>query len=260
VGRDTNVSILFCDIRGFSRIAEKLGPGKTVELMSDVMSVLTQCVLDREGVVVDYVGDEIMSMWGAPDHQPDHAARACKAALTMFEQLPALNERWQGVIHEPIHIGVGINSGIAQVGNVGSRMKFKYGALGNIVNLGNRVQGVTKHLKTSLLITDATRAWLDESFATRRLCRVRVINIAEPVTVFELAEPNQPGWDQLKEGYELALDEFSRGEFREASRILGQLILDYPNDGPSQILLARTVACQAANAETFDPVLVLSQK
>jgi len=260
VGRDTYVSVLFCDIRGFSRIAERLGPAKTVELMSDVMSVLTQCVLDREGVVVDYVGDEIMGMWGAPDNQPDHAARACRAALAMFEQLPALNDRWQAIINEPIHIGVGINSGIAQVGNVGSRMKFKYGALGNIVNLGNRVQGTTKHLKSALLITDATRAWLDASFATRRLCRVRVVNIAEPVTVFELVDANKPGWDQLKQSYELALDEFTRGEFREASRILGQLIPDYPNDGPTQVLLARAIACQVATPEAFDPVLVLNEK
>jgi hypothetical protein len=86
------------------------------------------------------------------------------------------------------------------------------------------------------------------------------VNIAEPVTVFELVEPNKPGWDKLKAGYELALDEFSRGEFREASRILGQLIPEYPNDGPAQILLARAVACQVANPETFDPVLVLNEK
>jgi adenylate cyclase len=260
VGRDTYVSVLFCDIRGFSRIAERLGPAKTVSLMSDVMSVLTQCVLDRDGVVVDYVGDEIMGMWGAPDHQPDHAARACRAALAMFEQLPALNDRWQPILNEPLQIGVGINSGVAQVGNVGSRMKFKYGALGNIVNLGSRVQGATKHLKTPLLITDATRAWLDDRFATRRLCSIRVVNIAEPTTLFELVQDNKPGWGKLKEGYESALEEFSRGEFRESSRILGTLVPDYPNDGPTQILLSRAAKCQVERPEKFDPVLVLSEK
>ena len=260
VGRDKEVSVLFCDVRGFSRITEKLGPAKTVEMMSDVMSVLTQCVLDLEGVVVDYVGDEVMAMWGAPDDQPDHAARACRAALAMFANLPVINERWQSVAKEPLNFGIGISSGMAQVGNVGSRIKFKYGALGNTVNLGSRVQGATKHLKTSLLIADSTRAGLDESFHVRRLCQVRVVNIAQPVTLLELVAPNKPGWEGLKLNYEQALDEFTRGEFRQACRILGRLILDHPDDGPGLILLSRAVGCLVKKPDPFDPVMVLEGK
>lgn len=260
VGRDKEVSALFCDIRGFSRITEKLGPAKTVELMSDVMSVLTQCVLDHEGVVVDYVGDEVMAMWGAPDDQPDHAARACRAALAMFESLPTINERWQSVAKEPLTFGIGINSGIAQVGNVGSRIKFKYGALGNTVNLGSRIQGATKHLKASLLIADSTRAGLDETFQVRRLCQVRVVNIVKPVTLLELVSPTKPGFEGLKLGYEQALDEFTRGEFRQACRILGRLILDHPDDGPALILLSRAVNCLVEKPDPFDPVMVLGGK
>ncbi|MSQ94297.1 MAG: adenylate/guanylate cyclase domain-containing protein [Gemmataceae bacterium] len=260
VGRDTEVSVLFCDIRGFSRITEKLGPAKTVELMSDVMSVLTQCVLDREGVVVDYVGDEVMAMWGAPEDQPDHAARACRTALSMFEALPTINERWQSVVTEPLTFGIGISSGTARVGNVGSRIKFKYGALGNTVNLGSRVQGATKFLKASLLIADATRAGLDDSFHVRCLCQVRVVNIAKPVTLFEMVPPNKPGWDGLKLGYEQGLAEFIKGEFRQACRILGRMILDHPNDGPTLILLSRAVACLVEKPASFDPVMVLDGK
>lgn len=260
VGRDMEVSVLFCDIRGFSRITEKLGPAKTVELMSDVMSALTQCVLDHEGVVVDYVGDEVMAMWGAPEDQPDHAMRACRAALAMFESLPALNERWHSTVKERLALGIGISSGLAQVGNVGSRIKFKYGALGNTVNLGSRVQGATKHLKSSLLITDATRQRIDDSFRTRRLCQVRVVNIEEPVTLLELAPPSKPRWDALKSEYEQALDEFTKGEFRPACRILGRLILDHPDDGPALVLLARAVGCLVQRPEPFDPVMVLEGK
>ena len=259
VGRETEVTVLFCDIRGFSRITEKLGPARTVELMSDVMSVLTQCVLDHEGVIVDYVGDELMAMWGAPDEQPDHAARACRTALTMFESLPALNERWQAIVKEPLNFGVGISTGNAQVGNVGSRIKFKYGALGNTVNLGSRVQGATKHLKASLLITEATQARLDESFLTRRLCQVRVVNIAQPVTLFELAQPNRPNWNVLKGDYEQALMEFTAGHFRPACRLLGRLILDHPNDGPTLIPgCPAPVQCLVeGTTDPFDPVMVL---
>ncbi len=260
VGRDTEVSVLFCDIRGFSRITEQLGPAKTVELIADVMGVLTQCVLDRDGVVVDYIGDALMAMWGAPEDQPDHAVRACRTALSMFDTLPALNERWLPVIKEPLSLSIGVNSGSAQVGNVGSHIKFKYGALGNTVNLASRVQGATKYLKAATLITEATRHFLDDGFALRRLCQVRVVNIEQPVTLFELAPPNRPDWAVLKRDYEQALEEFTRGHFRPACRVLGRLILDHPNDGPALILLARAVQLLVEEPATFDPVMVLVGK
>lgn len=260
VGRDTDVSILFCDIRGFSRITEQLGPARTVELISDVMSVLTQCVLDRDGVVVDYIGDALMAMWGAPEDQPDHAIRACQTALAMFAALPALNQRWQSILHDTLGLSIGINSGTAQVGNVGSRIKFKYGALGNTVNLSSRVQGATKYLKTPILITAATQAALDDRFLTRRLCDVRVVNIEQPVTLYELAEANRENWPVLKRDYEQALDEFTHGNFRPACRILGRLTLDHPHDGPTLILLSRAVNNLVNDPETFDPVMTLEGK
>jgi len=259
-GRETVISVLICDLRGFSRISEKLGPAQTVAWVADVMGELTQCVQDQDGVVVDYVGDEVMAIWGAPEEQPDHAPRACRAALAMLARLPSLNERWESVLHEPIHLGIGVNSGNAQVGDVGTKLKLKYGAMGNTVNIASRVQGATKFLETPLLITDATRALLEASFRTRRLCQVRVVNIEQPVTLFELARPATPGWPGLKRGYEHALEEFTRGDFREACRTLGWLILDNPNDGPALLLLSRAVACLKAKSGSFDPVMVLDGK
>jgi adenylate cyclase len=261
-GRETTVSVLICDLRGFSRISERLGPTRTVEWVSDVMSELSQCVLDHEGVVVDYIGDEMMAMWGAPADQPDHAQRACRAGLAMFARLPKLNERWQAQIQEPLDIGIGVNTGVAQVGNVGSRVKFKYGALGNTVNLASRVQGATKYLQTPLLITAATRAALDKSFQaqTRRLCQVRVVNIAEPVALYELIGPGNDTWIGLKLAYEEALDKFTAGEFRVACRILGRLIPDHPDDGPSLLLLSRAVAFLINETDTTDPVFTLPGK
>ncbi|HZY87267.1 MAG TPA: adenylate/guanylate cyclase domain-containing protein, partial [Gemmataceae bacterium] len=97
-GRDSEVSVLFCDIRAFSRVSQRLGPARTVEWVSDVMGALSDCVLARRGVLVDYVGDELMAMWGAPEEQPDHARLACQAALDMLALLPQLNERWQPVL------------------------------------------------------------------------------------------------------------------------------------------------------------------
>jgi class 3 adenylate cyclase len=130
-GRDTEVTILFCDIRGFSRISEHLGPARTVEWINDVMGTLSECVRAHVGVLVDYIGDELMAMWGAPEEQPHHARLACHAALDMLACVPKLNERWQPVLKEAMGVGIGINTGMARVGNTGSEQKFKYGPLGN---------------------------------------------------------------------------------------------------------------------------------
>ena len=259
-GRDAEVSILFCDIRGFSRISERLGPAQTLEWIGDVMETLSGCVRAEGGVLVDYIGDELMTMWGAPDEQPDHARRACRAALAMLARLPELNERWQEVLKEPMGIGVGVNTGPARVGNTGSRHKFKYGPLGNTVNLASRVQGATKYLKCKLLITGATQAKLDDGFATRRLCRVRVVNIAEPVSLYELVPDDSAGWPEAKAEYEKALEEFESRRFSAAARILGNWRLEHPGDGPALLLLSRAVQCMVEEPAPFDPVWILPGK
>jgi adenylate cyclase len=125
-----------------------------------VWSELSDCVLKQGGVLVDYVGDELLAMFGAPCEQPDQAARAARAAragLGMLQALAVLNSRWHKTLGGAMDLGIGINSGPASVGNSGSRFKFKYGPLGNTVNLGSRTQGLTKYLKCRLLLTEATR-------------------------------------------------------------------------------------------------------
>lgn len=240
-GRDAEVSILFCDIRGFSRISEKLGPAATVEWISDVLEVLSIAVLDHQGVLVDYIGDALMAMWGAPQRQEDHARQACAAALDMLAGLPALTKRWQDRLEEPVALGIGINTGPARVGNTGSKFKFKYGPLGNSVNLASRVQGATKYLKTPLLITGSTRQQLGPGFCSRKLSTVRVVNIDEAVDLHELAPAGQPGWQGLKEGYEHALLEFEQKNFRGTARLVSNLLEQHPEDGPSLVLLSRAV-------------------
>jgi adenylate cyclase len=259
-GRDAEVTLLFCDIRSFSRHSAKLGPSGTVDLISDVMSTLSECVLEHRGVLVDYIGDELMAMWGAPKPQPDHAQLACRSALDMLNRLPELNGRWQEVLKEPMDVGVGINTGVARVGNTGSRHKFKYGPLGNTVNLASRLQGATKYLRARLLVSGATHAQLDASFSARRLGKVRVINIAEPVDLYELAAPGQPDWPALQEGHEQALDAFETAEFHQVAKIIGKLLLDHPGDGPSLVLLSRALAAIIEPPDSFDPVWELPGK
>jgi adenylate cyclase len=224
------------------------------------MNSLSTCVRGHSGVLVDYIGDELVAMWGAPEQQPDHARLACSAALAILGTLPELIARWQPVIGVPMGLGIGINSGIARVGNTGSRYKFKYGPLGNAVNLASRVEGSTKYLRTRLLITGGTRAQLDANFTTRRLCRVRVVNIAEPVDLYELAPPDDPRWTDRKDRYEQALMAFERRDFRDAVQIVGNLLHEYPDDGPALILLSRSTSSLIEDSPCFDPVWELPGK
>jgi adenylate cyclase len=259
-GRESEVTLLFCDIRGFSRVSEKLGPAKTVEWINDVMGVLSDSVLDHQGVLVDYIGDELMAMWGAPSEQPDHAILACRAALDMLQKLPEMVARWKPVLGEDFDLGIGLNTGTARVGNTGTIRKFKYGPLGTTVNLASRVQGATKHFKARLIITGQTKEAIEEGgFSTRRLGKVRVVNIVEPVELYELVPSDYPDWQTLQHGYESALTHFEAGHFRPAAGLLGNIQVNNPSDGPSLILLARVVNA-LCEAEPFDPVWTLASK
>jgi adenylate cyclase len=254
--RETDVSVLVCDIRGFSRISERLGPAVTGEWISDTLGALSELVLAEQGVLVDYTGDELMAMWGAPLEQADHARRACRTGLAMLNALPTLNERWQQVLNEPTQIGIGINSGPARVGNVGSRIKFKYGVLGYTVNLASRVQGATKYLQCPLLITEATRTQAGAGFATRRLCQVRVVNMVHPVALCELVGTPTPSWYLLRKEYEEALSHFESGECQRAAAMLASRLAE---DGAARVLHSRAEQF-VAGEHGFDAVWELPGK
>lgn len=259
-GREVEVSVLFVDIRKFSKISETLGAETTFEWINDVMSTLSECVNETDGIIVDYVGDEIMAMWGAPDQQPDHAVRACTAALKMFEQIPLINAKWKTVLPFPCTIGIGINSGPARAGNIGSHRKFKYGPLGNTVNVASRMQGCTKYLRCPCVISATTLNGLGPEWSARRLCDARVVNISQPIPLYELTNGQVPNWGALREKYEAAHAAFQQRDFRKAVALLGDLLERFPDDGPSLVLVSRAVQALLDGAENFDPVWNLPGK
>lgn len=258
-GRDTEVSILSCDIRGFSTIAHRAGPAETIKWINDVLTSLSECVLAEDGVVVDYVGDALMAMFGAPEVQPDHADRACRAACQMLRLVPVLGERYQELVEGKFGIGIGLNSGLARVGNTGSRVKFKYGPLGSTVNMASRIEGITKQIGVPGLMTGATKADLTGTVLTRRLTAVRVVGIPEPVQLYEIQPDDSPERRELGARYEAALEHFERQEMAEALAQLAEIVKKWPGDYPSQLLLKRTAAC-FSQTEPFDPVWTLTQK
>lgn len=259
-GRDTEVSVLFCDIRGYSTVSHRADPKETLKWINDVLTNLSECVLRHDGVVVDYVGDELMAMFGAPEPQPDHADRAARAAIDMLRLVPELNRKWRDLVLDKFSVGVGVNTGHAIVGNTGSQIKYKYGPLGNTVNMASRIQGITKQIGVPGLVAGSTFAALGNSFLTRRLTGVRVVGISDPIELFQLLDEDTPAIRNLCSRYEEALVKYEHAEFAEATGLLGSLVRDYPSDSPTRQLLARVVTCLSRPDQPFDPIWTLSHK
>ncbi|MAT69652.1 MAG: family 3 adenylate cyclase [Planctomycetaceae bacterium] len=249
-GRDADVTVLFADIRGFSRVSEQLGPERTMAWIQDTMGALGECVLAHEGVLVDFIGDELMAMWGAPAPQADHARLACLAAREMLAALPAVSARWRKQVGIDVRLGIGLNSGVARVGNTGSRQKFKYGPLGDPVNVASRVQGATKYLGADCLITGSTLAQLPADVAVRRLARVRVVNIAQPIDLYEIVAEAPPDWPTRTRRYDEALAALEHDDADRAAECATRLTTDFPHDAAAAALLKR--AQQAREREKTD--------
>jgi adenylate cyclase len=219
------------------------------------MDELSCCVQNNEGVLVDYVGDELIAMWGAPDSQPAHACMATTAAQEMLGQVRSLGARWETEIGQKFRIGIGINSGIAQVGNIGSKLRFKYGPLGNAVNIASRVQGVTKRMGVPLLVTLETAQALSSDIHYRTLGQVKLVNVSQPVTICEIREATTSEWLQLTQLYERGFKLFTAGNYREACDVLSEILRQFPEDKPTQRLLARAEEIDSGTRDFEDPTV-----
>jgi adenylate cyclase len=157
-GERREMTVMFSDIRGFSRIAESLPPEQLADFLNEYLTPMTAIVLERDGTLDKYIGDAVMAMWNAPVDVGDHAARACDAALAMQAALGPLNRAWAARGKPTIHIGVGINTGPMSVGNMGSEARFDYTVLGDAVNLAARLEPLTKEYGVDILCGEATAA------------------------------------------------------------------------------------------------------
>jgi adenylate cyclase len=151
---------------------------------------LSERIVDQGGVIVDYAGDGILAMWNAPAAQADHAVRACRAAQAMQAEMAGINARWRDVVGAPLQLGIGVNTGPAQVGNTGSSRKFKYGPHGYTVNLAARVQDATKKLGVPILITSSVRDQLGDSFLCAEAQRVPLAGVKEAVIMYAIQPEN----------------------------------------------------------------------
>jgi adenylate cyclase len=187
-GEKKVISVLFSDIRGFTTLSEKLQPEELVVHLNEYLEAMTNIVTKYEGTLDKYIGDAIMAFWGAPIPQEDHALLACRAAVEMNECLKQLNVQWKSEGKQELHIGIGINSGDMVVALMGSSSRMNYTLMGDNVNLGSRLEGITKEYKVSSIISEFTYEFVKDSVIVRELDLVRVKGKALPVKIYELID------------------------------------------------------------------------
>jgi adenylate cyclase len=193
LGGDTRtMTVLFCDLRGFTTLSHSLEPQQLVSFINEYMTAMTEIIFRHDGVLDKYIGDEIMAFWNAPLDQPDHARRACLAALDMLRELHRLRASWAQRGLPQLDIGIGINTGPMVVGNMGSRDRLAYTVIGDTVNVASRLQSLNKELGTHVLITEATRASAGEGFVCRSLDQVKVRGRDASLMIYEISAPVNP--------------------------------------------------------------------
>jgi adenylate cyclase len=183
-GRSEVLTVLFSDIRGFTTIAEGLNPRDLSQLLNEYLTAMSNVIGEHRGTLDKYIGDAIMAFWGAPVAEPDHAARAVNAAMAMQAKLVPLNATFRARGWPELSIGVGINTGPMSVGDMGSKLRKAYTVMGDAVNLASRLEGLTKHYGTGIIVGEATRKAM-AGIVFRELDRVRVKGKDEPVAIFE---------------------------------------------------------------------------
>ena len=231
-GEKRVLTVCFSDIRGFTSISEKLDPHVLLELLNEYLTPMTEIIVsDHQGTLDKYIGDAIMAFWGAPQEQPDHALRACRAALAMMDRLAALRARWRERDLPDIDIGIGINTGPMSVGFVGSQDRFyNYTVLGDAVNLASRLEGANKEYGTHVILGPDTYADVKDAVVARPIDLVKVKGKHKPVQIYELLAlaPATPELAAFVERFQWGLSAYTAqrwdeaiARFREADELRG---------------------------------------
>ncbi|SDH83565.1 CHASE2 domain-containing protein [Propionivibrio dicarboxylicus] len=229
-GKKEELTVLFSDVRGFTSISEGLDSKDLALLMNEYLGAMTQIVQKNRGTLDKYIGDAIMAFWGAPVADPEHARRAVLTALEMQKALRSLDAPFQARGWPVLHIGVGINTGSMTVGDMGSIVRKSYTVMGDAVNLGSRLEGITKQYGVGIIVSETTRAQFDGA-VYRELDRVRVKGKDEPVAIFEplglVGDVDATVVDMLSR-WTQALDDYRRQDWDAAGVQLEFLVRQSP--------------------------------
>jgi adenylate cyclase len=248
-GERRRVTLFFSDLAGFTSLSERLTPEEVVGLLNDYLSRMTDIILEEEGTVDKFEGDAIMAFWGAPLAQEDQALRACRAALRQQAALGELNQRFADMGLPPLATRIGLHSGDAVVGNLGSQKRFDYTVIGDTVNLASRLEGLNKFYGTFILASETTVAACGDGVEFREVDWVAVKGREAPVAVYQplglkgvLAPEEDPGNKEFAQALEL----YRQGEFSEAATLFQNILAKYPDDGPARVFQERCQKLQAS--------------
>lgn len=228
--KDKEISISFSDIRSFTTISEHLGsPHKVIEMLNLYMTPMVQNIVEHEGTVDKFIGDAIMAYWNAPTDVENHADHALQSSIEQVNMLPEVNkklkEKFDGL---EINFGIGINTGVATVGDMGSEGRSDYTIIGDSVNLASRVEGLNKPYAAQIVITEFTKAQLTQEYPMRRLDFVQVKGKSEPVEIFEVfSDLRYEKYQVFESEFNRAVDFYRDAKLEEAYPIFKELYNKY---------------------------------
>jgi adenylate cyclase len=254
-GEQKELTVLFADLRNSTGIGAKLPPAEFVRLLNEVMETMTEVLFAHDGMLDKFTGDGLVAVFGAPLPQPDHALRACRAALAMVGELAPVQARWARPDLPAVDIGIGINTGRMIIGNMGSKERFAYTVIGDEANLGARLEAANKDFATRILISEATWQLVKDEIAARELDTVIFRGMARPVRVFEVLGTRPLPVEQARrlERFAAGLVAYHREQWLAAKAAFEQVLALTPDDRPSQIYVERCRTRLAGQPETVVP-------
>jgi adenylate cyclase len=262
--RKTEITVMFSDIRGFTSIAEGLDAQVLADLLNGYLTEMTRILFRYQGTLDKYIGDALMAFWGAPFDEPGHARRACNGVLAMMARLKELQQEWKAQGRPVLEIGIGLNTGTASVGNMGSLLRHGYTAIGDAVNLASRLEGLNKEYGTRILLSEFTcREIPAEEFLVRELDLIRVKGKEEPVTLYELLSRREHAGElaELAEAFLKGREAYKRRDWHAAQRAFDDVLKRWPQDGPARIFRARCEEYLTEGpAADWDGVYVMKHK
>jgi adenylate cyclase len=218
------LSIFFSDLQSFTSISENLEPEPLIELLNEYLTAMTDIIHEEGGTIDKYEGDAIIAFWNAPLEISDHAVKAVRAALRCQARLAEMRPAFRKRIGTDMHMRIGINTGSAVVGNLGSHTRFDYTVIGDAVNLAARLEGANKQFGTFTMISQSTYDLIQKNFKTRELARLTVVGRNEPVTVYE---PMMPAvYETRKEifnSFNRGLDLFYKGDMEHGGKVFAEI-------------------------------------
>ena len=236
--RKTEVTIMFGDIRGFTTISEKIDAQELALFLNLYLSDMSKIVFDRQGTLDKFIGDAVMAFWGAPYEEPGHESRACESALDMMKRIALLQKKWETEGKPRLDIGIGLNTGVASVGNMGSMSRKAYTALGDSVNLASRLEGLNKDYGTHILVNESTYNTAKNSgFVFRELDLIRVKGKLQPVTIYELigrATETSAETQEILSRFAAARAHYQVRKWQDAQNAFQSILERWPTDGPSR--------------------------